>query len=486
MYSGAKMLTLSDLPESCPADEAVQLIGSLAGQLGIAGDAPSLRTLRLWRAKRLLSKGGRRFTRKNLLEVIGILRLRADGMTTGAAAERCLALDEERLLLFLSAQVEPSIPSTHDYAQVTLHLLAKGILEQYHLVTAGAIVGHTYEHRTGIANTPTSLRQASARLGRLYFEEGCEDRASSLHRLLSQCMTPLRQWSPRVISCIPDAGDAVLIDPDYRVPSEDCEIIAQQAEGVSLDDLIENRLHNELTKTIAKLGDDGDAAYTAVREFIGRHPLATNAEMHELYTDPELPHAAVDFVRSLYRPVHAYAAVEGMVHRCQYCRGTIGRNGRCELPGCREDHPQSQLAEPVPLDVASVARPEVLKYWVDPAREELRLYDALRQARMSADLYPHSDRCDVALGEDVGVDVKDYRDPSNLARKLNRGLGGLVHYRRCIVAVADRRARSGDYIERVREQLLPENQQRLEVRSVSDTIRMLKRDYRRPRGKHAR
>jgi hypothetical protein len=128
----------------------------------------------------------------------------------------------------------------------------------------------------------------------------------------------------------------------------------------------------------------------------------------------------------------------------------------------------------------------VLKYWVDPAREELRLYDALRAAGIQAALYPHADRCDVAIGDDVGVDVKDYRDPAHLARKLNRGIGGLARYRRGLLAVADRRARHGDYIGRLREQLLPDTRERLEVRSVGETIRVLKRGYQEQRGTHAR
>jgi hypothetical protein len=73
-----------------------------------------------------------------------------------------------------------------------------------------------------------------------------------------------------------------------------------------------------------------------------------------------------------------------------------------------------------------------------------------------------------------------------LVRKLNLGIGGLLYYPRIILAVADRRVRYGDYIDRLREQLSPGNRQRLELRSVSDTIRVLKRDFQRKRGGRAR
>jgi REase associating with pPIWI_RE len=285
---------------------------------------------------------------------------------------------------------------------------------------------------------------------------------------------------------LPEAADAVLIDADYRVPSEDCEVIAQQMQGTSLEDLIEKRLHNDLTQSFSKLGDDADAAYTTIREFIGRHPLATTTELNGLYTQSGLNNAAIVFVQRLYTPVHADVATQGQVHRCHFCNAPVGRDGRCMLQGCRYDHPYTKLTEPIPLEKARVAPPEVLKYWVDPAREELWLYDALRKVGIAVDLYPHIDRCDVAIGEEVGVDVKDYRDPVRLAWKLNQGIGGLLHYPRSILAVADRRAWNGDYIERLRGQLSSENQQRLELRSVSDAIRMLKRDFQRKRGGRAR
>jgi hypothetical protein len=434
----------------------------------------------------MLSRADRRLTRKNLLEALGIMRLRSDGLTVGAAAEKCIALNEERLWLFLTASPVEPVSSTSAFARDTLHLLAKGILKQYELVTLGVIVGHTDDRRTGIENMPVALWQASARLGRLYFEEGREDQAASFHALLDHCTKPLRDWAPHAVWSLPEAADAVLIDADYRVPSEDCGGIAQQAPGGNLEDIIENRLHDELTQRLGKLGNDADIAYTAIREFIGRHPLATRAELNGLFAQPELNNAAVEFMQRLYTPVHADFATQGQVHRCHFCRALVSRDNRCTLQGCRHDHPHTKLAESVPLEEARVAPPEVLKYWVDPAREELRLYDELRKVGIGADLYPHTDRCDVAIGEEIGVDVKDYRNPVRLAWKLNQGIGGLLHYPRSILAVADRRAQHGDYIERLREQLSSESQQRLELRSVSDTIRVLKRDFQRKRGGRAR
>lgn len=216
------MLTLEALPESCTAEEAITLLPSLAERLAIAGEPPSLRTLRLWRSRKMLSRAGRRLRRKNLLEALGIMRLRSDGLMAAAAAEKCMALSEDRLWLFLTAPPAAPASQTTAFAHDTLHLLAKGILEQYQLVTHGAIVGHTDDRSTRIENTSLALWQASARLGRLYFEEGHDDLAASFHALLDPCTKPLRDWAPRALWSLPEAAYAVLIDGDYRVPSEDC------------------------------------------------------------------------------------------------------------------------------------------------------------------------------------------------------------------------------------------------------------------------
>lgn len=475
-----------DLPERCTVQEAAVLLAEVASDLAVPGDTPSVRTLRLWRTKRLLSLGDRRMTRKNLLEALAITRLGAEGMSTAVAAERSRALDEHRLVRFLSGDDGIGVSSgSGTPPEVTLRLLAQGLLAQYRAVSEqGAIVGHVDAQRQ---HTPPSLRRAMALLGRLFFEEGRPETTASVHALLRQATTPLHDWAPAPLRQLPNAADLVLIDPDYLVPSEDCELIAEEAEGTSPDDLLERHLHGRLTEALGRLGADADRAYTAIRQFIGRHPLATRAELRLLKTDdPDWPDEAIAFIESVYVPIHAADADRGEVSRCRFCKGLIDRDGRCMLRGCREEHAPSEIGERLPADQAFIARPEVLKYWVDPARSELRLYDTLAEAGLDPQLYPHSDRCDVSLGEEIGVDVKDYADPVRLARKLNRGIGGLAHYPRAILAIADRRARTGDYRDRLREQLTPGTRRRLEIRSVTDTIRALTGAPVRRRGGHAR
>lgn len=473
------MSFLTSIPAESTAEEAAALLPTLAASLGIDAELPDVRTLRLWRSKKQLTIEGRRFSRRNVLEVLGIVKLRTDGLTQQNAVTRILALDDERLRLLLVGSGTNRIVPTDTEPRITLQLLAKGILELHRRVTQGAIVGHTDARKTGIENTPVSLHQAVARLGRHYLQEGVEDQAANMHHLLRLCTTPLGDWAPRVIAELPEDETAVLIDPVYLVPSEDCGTIAQRSEGTHLSDLIEYYLHEELRATLKKLGPDADAAYSIIREFIGRHPVATDHELMILNANPELNLEAIHFVQTLYHPVHTGYAKNGSVRRCAHCNGLLGEDGWCILAGCRDDFPHAREGLAVRVDQAYVARPEVLKYWVDPAREELRLYDALRAVSAVAPhvhLYPHSDRCDVSIDEDVGIDVKDYRDPVRLAQRLNHHLGGLGYYPTRILAIADRRW-SNTYRDRLVEQFNPDNKRTIQVMSVTQSIAYVKQHY---------
>lgn len=474
------MSLLASIPNESTADEAAALIVTLAASLGIDGDVPDVRTLRLWRTKKQLTVAGRRFTRRNILEALIIHKLRQEGLTVQNAAQRVQALEEDRLHLILLGAA-PSVATSNDPEPlITLQLLAKGIIQQYRLVSKGAVVGHTNDRKTGIENTPLSLQQAMARLGRHYFTEGVEDQAASVHQLLCLCTAPLHMWAPRALIDLHQYRNAILIDPDYLVPNQDCEAIAEEAGGTSLSDLVERYLHESLRTTLTKLGNDADVAYTIIREFVGRHPMATRAELQHLFLNPELTNEVIDFVRSLYLPIHGSYARHGKVQRCAHCQALIGGDELCVLAGCRDDFPLAHRKDVhIAAHEAFLARPEVLKYWADPAREELRLYDELRSENNLRDhvlLYPHSDRCDIAIGENVGVDVKDYYDPILLARRLNHSIGGISHYPERILAIATRRW-SAIYRDRLLEQLNPERRASLRVMCVDDVISYLKETY---------
>lgn len=465
------MISINSLPDTCTAEEAVDYIAQLAPQFGIQGRMPDVRTLRLWRSKALVTVKGRSFIRRNVLEVLVMLKLQQEGFMQQNAAQRAISFNDDDLRLQLVGSTATARTSVEADSMITLQLLARGIVDQFNAVRQGAIVGHTDRFKTGFENTPRTLREAMARLGRLYFISGLEDRAASVHELLGLCMTPLATWAPPALTQLSRYRDLILIDPSYRVPSEDCASIVEEMPSGNISDLVEHHLHDSLREILKKLGSDSDYAYTTIREFLGRHPMVSTRELLNLTMNPELTEESIGFVRSLYTPVHHHDAVNGYVRRCAHCYGLIRANGRCVLDGCQADYITAET-EPIPLAEARLAQPEVLKFWIDPAREELRLYDTLRSVpefEQLTYLYPNSDRCDVAIGEEVGIDVKDYRSPILLGRRLNRSIGGLIHYKLRILAIAQRRWSSA-YTELLVEQLSPDLQTTLKVMSVDETI----------------
>jgi hypothetical protein len=487
------MLDLNQIPDQCDTEKAASTIAALAPMLGIGGDLPDVRTLRLWRTKRLMTIDGRHFTRRNLLEVLTWRKLQQrDGLSQQAAAQRARSLDETRLLLLLQDTGNLPPPSTGPDPLITLQLLAGGIVTLYSRVGKGAIVGHTDQHVTSIENTPVTLRQAMARLGHHYFAEGREDQASSVHQLLNMGKRPLKEWAPQALATLEEYSGVVLVDPDYLdapVPSEECETIAEAAAGARhVSDLIERRLHEQLRKAIKQLSEaDAEHAYTRIREFVARHPLTSAGELGDLHHDDDVPYAAVTFLyEHVYAPVHAWDSPDGReVYQCKHCacliaaqQGDWGKAACC-LAGCREENPTAEIRHRLPLAESYIARPEILKFWVDPARDELRIYDALRKVPRLGEramLYPHADRCDVSVGDQAGVDVKDYRDPVILAQRLNRSPLGVFLYSDAILAIAKRRWTPA-YQEQLEERLTPDRRSRLKIMSVTKAISYLKDTY---------
>src|SRR6187549_934634 len=95
------METLHTIPETATVEQAADLLTTLGPTLGITGDTPDVRTLRLWRTQKHLTIDSRHMTRRNILEVLLLLRLRQDGLTLTASAAQVRGMDEERLWLAL-------------------------------------------------------------------------------------------------------------------------------------------------------------------------------------------------------------------------------------------------------------------------------------------------------------------------------------------------------------------------------------------------
>jgi len=141
---------------------------------------------------------------------------------------------------------------------------------------------------------------------------------------------------------------------------------------------------------------------------------------------------------------HFYEAVpfawsnEGNVTLCAHCsnamhQGAAGR--RCRTSACAAAQPTQEGSVVTVDDLFRVTR-GIAQYWIEPGIDELRLFDALTEKGIAAELYPFMDRVDVAVGT-VGIDLKTYASPELLGEKIRRSKGGLAHYEKKWLVIPD-------------------------------------------------
>jgi hypothetical protein len=105
------------------------------------------------------------------------------------------------------------------------------------------------------------------------------------------------------------------------------------------------------------------------------------------------------------------------------------------------------------------------------------IFDTARNHGLNAELYPESDLCDVGINNrNIGIDAKSYSSPVSLALRLNRSIGGLIYYRRRIIAVSDHLIEDNPYYLSTLHSTLDKkgDPATLEILSVSEIIQLLK------------
>jgi hypothetical protein len=444
---------------------------------GLSVEAPTLRTVRSWRSKGLLTKSdGSRFGFRQLLEGLATAVLLENHWSTAAIADLLPTLTVSELEANLASEASGAAAGwifggsrgvfpralrrryADEAAEDAVVLLAQGTLRQYDRILTGREIVRQDD------GLPPELYSAMCKIGRLYIEEGQTDRAACVHDVLARARHPLgsTEWGVGAFSR-PEFRfrDAVLIDPDLGVPTPDCTTVASIVGGFGEDNVIEHRLHATLLGAAERLGSRRrHAAYTAVRELAGRRSLVVERELADYLVKRDLV-PLQEAVVGLFDPVPDAWLIGGRAHRCAHC-GTLMRphsdarrnpDGACPLRQCRGKRPArvGERLDPGEGDLL-VARPQILTYWTGPAIDELAIYDEARRRGLEAELYPESDLCDVSIGGyAIGIDAKSYSSPVSLALRLSRGIGGLVNYRRRIVAVGDELvAANPDYVSVVR------------------------------------
>ncbi len=371
-----------------------------------------------------------------------------------------------------------------DLAEDAVVLLAQGILRQYDRVLNREIVRQE-------DSMPSELYRAMCKLGRLYIEAGLPDGAACVHEVLERSRYPLgsERWQLEIFRQPKFRfSQATLIDADLRVPTSDCSEIANVSGTFGEENVIESRLHQRLRDGTERLGSRRQhKAYTALRELLGRRSLIGEHELLNYLADKDLTPLQGTIVDTFFDRVPDIWLIDGRAHRCAHC-GTLMRpypnqklfpDGRCPIRQCL-GHESSQTKVSEKLDPNQerllVAKPQILTYWTGPAIDELAIFDAARKNGLDAELYPESDLCDVAInGRNIGIDGKSYTSPVSLALRLNRSIGGLIYYRRRIIAVSDSLIEDRpDYLSTLHSTLEKKgNPATLEILPVSEVIQLL-------------
>lgn len=471
-------------------------------QLGLSVEPPALRTVRSWRSKQLLSQPkGQEFRFRQILEGLGTALLLKKGWTLAAIAQVLPSFPDATLEQQILAEVDGQDPtwlpqmqtatlplptghaSTIDLAEDTVILLAQGILLQYTRILNRDIVRQD-------DSMPSELYRAMCKLGRLYIEAGKSDRAACVHTVLERARYPLDKWELDIFSH-PNFrfGQAILIDPDLRVPTSDCAEIANTRGTFGEDNVIEHRLYERLREATERLGSrHRHKAYTALRSLFCSRSLIGEHQLLDYLRDKDLTPLQGTIADTFFDSVPDIWLINGHAHRCAYC-GTLMRpypdrklfsDGRCPIRQCL-GHESSTAKVSDKLDPNQdqllIAKPQILTYWTGPGIDELAIFDAAIKNGLDAELYPESDLCDVAInGRNIGIDAKSYTSPVSLALRLNRSIGGLIHYRRRIIAVSDQLIdERPDYLSTFHSAIDKKgNPATLEILSVSQVIQLLK------------
>ena len=431
----------------------------------------------------------KRYQWRHLVQLVVACVLVQLGQTRKSVSKRMQSLAPTELVALLehASSENASPPGPHapsvtvdesralELAHEAVPLLAAGLADHFRRARAGQPLVHD-------AAMSHWLRAAMLRLASLYVLYGRPVQADGAHTLVANSTLPLREreWDLPVFDTPGFRFHGVrLLDPGTRLPTIECIDLARQT--ASELDLKEQQAFAQLESACDLFGSRGSEVYSALREFITRHPISSAAEQRRFLEAGNLQLAA-PFLASCYEQVQPHHRVKGGLFRCATCgapliESTIDAHVSCTVRQCKafESPVPRELARAVTLQDALIVKAHILVYWCGPGQDEIALYDTAttEPSGLDAALYPGRDRCDLSLdAEGTGIDVKSHANPFVLAASLNRSLGGLELYATKVIAINDQAlSRFPDYLDILRREC---NRHDVEFTSVS----ALRRDLR--------
>lgn len=377
----------------------------------------------------------------------------------------------------LSGQSAAVVDEAHalSLAHEAVPLMAAGLVDHFRRARDGQPLLHD-------ALLSPWLKGAMYRLASLYVMYGLPVQGDGAHTLVAMCRRPLRgrEWGLRVFDLPEFHFHGIrLLDEHTRLPTIECIDLARQISSEL--DLLEQPAFAQLHSTCDQFAMRGADVYSALREFITRHPITNPGEQRRFLEGRNMQLAA-PFLASCYEPTQPHHRIKGALLQCASCGSPMGTSVvaghvSCMVRQCKafDVAVLHESARQITAQDSLVAKPHILVYWCGPGLDEVTLYDTAiaDPERLVASLYPGRDKCDISLDNDaVGIDVKSHANPFVLAAALNRSLGGLELFLKKYVAINDQAiSRFPDYLEILRREC---DRRDVEFMSVSALRRKLR------------
>jgi hypothetical protein len=250
---------------------------------------------------------------------------------------------------------------------------------------------------------------------------------------------PINSWWPKDDLPSEIDGDFPLLY-DGRVDEQVVEYLAELPVTVTtalpqleaaLDNQAMQRLLDNLRDQYHQRPERVQRVYEEVRRFLIRHPYTTNTEL--IRRLGSIREVDLTLMQQMYEPVNnsPLFMYQNQYWQCPHCKGLLRwRNGRprCAKPSvCGRLYPDYGGRQPVKPEYDLMA----LKWSIHtrtciPGLCEVALFDELNDEQyrcyFTVVLWPGVDRYDFQLrftdGETWAADVKDYKNPYQLGRKI--------------------------------------------------------------------
>ncbi len=237
------------------------------------------------------------------------------------------------------------------------------------------------------------------------------------------CHRPLNAWPVRFSGQFRFLESSFLEDGQ---PTDFCRELAQGLPKGEAEMELSERLMGRIRHD-AELRRD-QAAYVAVRQYLIEHPVVSLEELLRGSFDPAMAAFGGELM-DMYEAVPQAAVEAGQVLLCGHCGWTLVRRDgrlRCGDDRCRvltANFTRNTRWRPITAEAPlQRARRAIRRYVVAAGIYELEAARSLGALGLSVELWPHFDRYDLRIifssGESWAVDVKDWRFPHLLAKRL--------------------------------------------------------------------